>query len=279
MEIRTIKTFDHYRLLYRYWDVPSPRGVVICLHGVQSHSEWFARSCQYLADRGYRVYAPDRRGSGMNNAQRGDCPWYQAFLFDVRLFVDIEQKMSPRMPVHLMGVSWGGKLAAMTAIQYPAGIRSVILIAPGLAEKVDLPFREKLRVAAARLIAPTRLFRIPIDPKMFTANPERIAYIGGDRCMLKMATARFLVESRRMSGYVRHNAGKLETPVMMMLAGIDDIVDNDRLIELFKRFGAWKKGFKIYADAYHTIEFERDNEKFFNDIAEWCDQFPAPERW
>jgi alpha-beta hydrolase superfamily lysophospholipase len=46
--------------------------VVVLVHGLQSHADWFAEPGLQLARRGVAVYAPDRRGSGASTAPRGD---------------------------------------------------------------------------------------------------------------------------------------------------------------------------------------------------------------
>lgn len=279
MEIKTIQAHDGYAMTCRVWDTPGPKGSVIYLHGVQSHGEWFLSSCRFLAGRGYRVYAPDRRGSGLNSGGRGDCPSFAALARDVKVFIDLARTAAPAAPVHLVGVSWGGKLAVATALLYPDVPASVVLVAPGLVQKVDLPLSGKLRVLLARLVNPGRLFDIPIErPEMFTSNPDRIRYISEDRLMLRQATARFMVESVRMGIFIRRRVRAMNVPAMMMLAETDEIVDNDALVTLFQRFGAAKKVVRVYRGAYHTLEFERNNTPIFTDMAGWLDGFAQTEK-
>ena len=44
---------------------------MLYLHGIQSHGGWFEGSACYLAEKGLHVLLPDRRGSGLNEAERG----------------------------------------------------------------------------------------------------------------------------------------------------------------------------------------------------------------
>lgn len=273
MEIKKIKSFDGYPITYRLWATPCPKGSVIYLHGVQSHGGWFVSSCQYLAGQGYQVFAPDRRGSGLNIVGRGDCPSFSALARDVKVFVDLARAGAPDAPVHIVGISWGGKLAVTVALLYPDVLQSIMLVAPGLVQKVDLPAWEKCKVAACRFFSPRALFQIPIErPEMFTSNPERIRYICEDKLMLKQATARFMVESVRMGLFIRRRAGKMAVPVMMMLAETDEIVDNDALVTLFQRFSSAQKMVRVYQGAHHTLEFERDNIPIFQDMAHWLNR-------
>jgi len=279
MDIQKLPSFDGYPITYRAWETPRPKGSVIYLHGVQSHGGWFVASCGFLAGQGYQVFAPDRRGSGLNTEKRGDCPSFAALVRDVKVFIDLARKTAPDAPVHLVGVSWGGKLAVAAALMYPAALSSIVLVAPGLVQKVDLPVREKLKVIACRLFFPWKLFDIPIErPEMFTSNPDRVRYIYGDKLMLKQATARFMVESVRMGFFIERRAQKMAVPVLMMLAEIDEIVDNNALVTLFQRFGAAQKMVRVYQGANHTLEFERDPAAVFRDMAQWLHGFGAQAR-
>ncbi len=61
---------DGKMLNFRKW-----RGscdVVIYLHGIESNSGWFSPFASQLAERDFTVYGIDRRGSGLNDENRGD---------------------------------------------------------------------------------------------------------------------------------------------------------------------------------------------------------------
>ena len=75
---------DGYRWHYRrYAPTGDVRGRVVFLHGIQSHGGWYPRSCAALAAAGYEVYFLERRGCGLNTAQRGDIPSFRRCLDDI----------------------------------------------------------------------------------------------------------------------------------------------------------------------------------------------------
>ena len=62
---------DGYRLFARHWRPNGqPRGFVVALHGIQSHSGWYEYSSGRLCEAGYDVLFLDRRGSGRNFSRR-----------------------------------------------------------------------------------------------------------------------------------------------------------------------------------------------------------------
>src|SRR5262245_44952220 len=63
---------DGYSLGFRKYESANANGpVVACIHGIQSHSGWYEKSCRFYADSGFTTYFFDRRGSGMNADDRG----------------------------------------------------------------------------------------------------------------------------------------------------------------------------------------------------------------
>ena len=131
--IRSLITSDNVKLRVRQYAAVTPvRGVVICLHGVQSHSGWYEYSSQQMAAAGFEVYFADRRGSGLNGRQRGHADHGQRLLHDVRQLVRLVRQYHPDKSITLLGLSWGGKIAAAFAATFPDLIDRLALLCPGL---------------------------------------------------------------------------------------------------------------------------------------------------
>ncbi len=54
-----------------------------------------------------------------------------------------------------------------------------------------------------------------------------------------------------------------------MLAGRDQIIDNNAMRDYFQKLSATQKELIEYPRAAHTLEFEPDPTPFFNDLANW----------
>lgn len=123
-QFERILASDGYRQFARHWQPSeSPRGFVVALHGIQSHSGWYEYSSGRLCEAGYDVLFLDRRGSGKNFSRRGDVPHGDRLINDVmQVLSDVRRhrdRVAPNAPVVLLAVSWGGKLAAITAARRP----------------------------------------------------------------------------------------------------------------------------------------------------------------
>lgn len=264
---------DAYRIAGRLFEADSPRAIVVALHGARSHGEWYLESAAFLAERGYAVVLLDRRGSGLNrDRDAGDAPSAGILLSDVERAVAEARRRIGALPVVLMGISWGGKLAACYAARRGDDLAGLILSAPGIAAKADLPLGRKLLVTICRLVAPRVTFALPLEaPELFTANPERIAYLKQDRLSLLRATARFLVTSRMLDVYLTRRVDRIRVPTLMTLAGHDDVVHNEGLRVFFGKL-ACPKTLVVMEKAHHTLEFDEDRDAYFDTLVKWLDE-------
>lgn len=269
--MKTITLADGYRANSRWWRPEKPCGAVLYFHGIQSHGEWYERSGCLLAERGYTVLMPDRRGSGVNTNQRGHAESPRQCVNDAENALDALLNETGQSAAHLVGVSWGGKLAVTLADAAGPKVRSLSLAAPGIYPKLDLPTTDKFRVAMAMINDRARLFDIPLNAaRLFTANPDRIKYVDEDDRKLMQVTASFLLASRRLDRRAhRFATSTWKGPIHLFLAGRDRIIDNDKT-------KAWIRGLPLadiriteYPNAEHTLEFEPDPEQYFEDLATW----------
>jgi alpha-beta hydrolase superfamily lysophospholipase len=235
------------------------------VHGIQSHGGWYVESCQRIAKAGYSVSFLDRRGSGVNERDRGDAPSFRRLLDDIAEYL----ATLPR-PRFLMAISWGGKLSVALQRRHPDLCDGIVLIAPGLRPQVPPGFGERMRVIASRLVSRRRTFPIPLnDPELFTANAERQQFIRDDPLTLRRATARMMFESGRLDLYLRFAARSVVVPMLLLLAGKDRIIDNAATRQFVGRFGTTDRTVIEYAGAHHTLEFEPGGPPFVDDLLQW----------
>jgi acylglycerol lipase len=263
-----LKYSDGYRAFARLWLPPNPKRAALYLHGIQSHGQWFEGSARRLAEAGVAVLLPDRRGSGRNEQDRGHTPSARRLLRDGCEGLDWLHTRMGADHFHVVGVSWGGKLALALYRQEPARIRGLSLVAPGLFPRVDLPMGQKVRVGLSLLAAPRTRFEIPLnEPELFTATPRWQAFLHNDPLRLRQVTASFLWASRLLDRYVRGLVRRRPgRSVHVFLASEDRIIDN-ALTKAFIRKLNWpQRNIIEYRSAQHTLEFEPDPKSFFDDL-------------
>jgi alpha-beta hydrolase superfamily lysophospholipase len=271
-EISSFLTSGGYKLHYRHFQsVGMSKGTIVFIHGIQSHGGWYETSCKKFAQAGYRVLFLDRRGSGLNEVSRGDSPSFRTLLDDLKEFLQYQRKeIAGATPLILGAISWGGKIAFGLEIRMANLVDAFILLAPGFCPKIQPTRKERFFIALGSLFSPRRLFNIPLnDPELFTANPAAKKFLKEDPFALRNATARFLLDSVRLDFYLRMFRTKISKPILLLIAGQDKIIDNEKTIEFVKRFASGSLTVKEYPEAHHTFEFEPEPQKHIEEIEEW----------
>jgi alpha-beta hydrolase superfamily lysophospholipase len=267
--IVSLPAADGYPLQVRVWRCAGPaRAQVVCLHGVISHSGWYAHSSAFLASKGCEVHFLDRRGSGLNAQRRGDVDSFQTWLDDVENCLDRLRGGAPRI---LVGISWGGKLAAAVARHRPLLLEGLALLCPGIHARTKASRLQRRLLKLARWAGVSRRrVAIPLqDPALFIDDRRWQEYIASDPLVLREITIRFAAEDLKLDAYVAGAAPHIRTPTLLMLAGRDQIIDNNAVREYFHNLGAVEKKLIEYPQAAHTLEFELDRIPFFSDLADW----------
>jgi alpha-beta hydrolase superfamily lysophospholipase len=251
---------------------PAGGEAILYVHGIQSHPGWFYGSAMALADAGHTVYQVTRRGSGDNTLDRGHAESCRQLLDDVDAACEFVRRHSGRRSVHLLGVSWGGKLltAYATWSGRSAGpVASLTLVSPGIIAKVTIPVRKKLAIAASLMINSRKLFDIPLsDVELFTDNEAMRDYLRGDAFRLHRATGRFLFVSRcidqRLAGL---RADVVAVPTTLILSDWDRIIDNEKTQAVMEKL-AGRNLRVIKLPGAHTLEFEPDPAGLYRALVE-----------
>lgn len=277
----TVETFtagDGYVWRYRrYLATGAARAELVFNHGIQSHGGWYEGSCAELSRAGFNVSFLDRRGSGLNSEARGDAPSFRRLVDDIAEYltalpraVTRDDKVA-RVPVFLGAISWGGKLAVALERRHPGLVDGLILLCPGFLSRIRPSFGQRLWIFITRLFRPRKLFSVPLnDPELFTATPRWLEFLRSDPLRLLQATARLLVESARLDGYLRFVPKYVHTPVLLLVAEQDRIINNAKTRAFVERFAAKDKQVIEYPGAHHTLEFEEPR-AFVQDMVNWLE--------
>jgi alpha-beta hydrolase superfamily lysophospholipase len=279
-QIRTYTASDGYRLHYRHWEPAGEhRTTVVALHGIQSHSGWFTYSSGQLAEAGFEVCFLDRRGSGMNEPARGHASHFEQLVDDVTEFLaEVRGRgcRSNAAPLILLGVSWGGKLATVTAARRSELIDGLALLYPGLQARVRTRWDQNLRLSLAEwLRIRDKRVLVPLDDAaLFTGERRWQEMIRTDPLALHDVTVSFLLANRELDRQLPTCPAVICLPVLVMLAGRDEIIDSVATARYVRQFATPNLSLIEYPNARHTLEFEPDRDKFIDDLIGWLSKIP-----
>ena len=257
----------------RFWKCTDPKGTIVMLHGLQSHSGWFTESALKLAASGYNCYAFDRRGSGLSDRPKGHLDDYRELVDEVQSVVVYVKDSHPGVPVHLLSLCFGAKAVCAFIAERGGLVESAVFLSPGIFTKVNLSRWDQIRVLLGRKDSQGARIPTPLQDELFTDVEKYLEFIRNDNRGLRTATPGMYFQVFLLDRVVRNNWRKITVPVLFMLAGQDPIVDNRRTIEFFEKLPAAKKRLHSYAEALHSLLFSAAREQVIDDILQWLHAF------
>lgn len=268
-----IRLPDGYQTYARIW-IPEAqaRAAILYHHGIQSHCGWYESSARELASRGFAVLQVDRRGSGRNSTDRGHAESAEQLVEDSHACRDWLLRKTGLDHYHMVGVSWGGKLAVAAYVMESRAVRSLTLVTPGLFPKIGVSRPEMARIGFAMLYEPRSFFDVPLnDPELFTTAPRWQEFFRRDELTLRQCTAGFYLASRRMDKTIARLREALPVPIHLFLADDERIVDNDRTEKFIQALGWPATQITHYESARHSLEFEGDPSIYFRQLADFIE--------
>ena len=198
------------------------RRAVVALHGMVTHSGWFAQLGDLLVARGVALVAPDRRGNGCATGL-GGVGDIELLLSDVAEVVALAGTLCD--DVELLAWCGSANFAVPAALELP--VRRLLLASPGLA-----PLPE--RAAKFRAAEPSRGF-LPLhfDPASdFTDDVVARRAIRADPLTLRRIPAELRGAWRALNPMARQALGRLPIPARCALTRTDRMIDLAATVEL-----------------------------------------------
>jgi alpha-beta hydrolase superfamily lysophospholipase len=228
------------------------------LNGIMSHAGWFQPLAPRLVRAGLKLVGADRRGTGLNEEDRGDAPSAKALVDDVKTILDAERVVDA--PLHLVGWCWGAVLAINVAAEHEGSFASLTLLAPGLYPTEALHARMREQEEIRRSSPPeTPCLKSPIHEDMFTTGPHLASFIAKDERRTQMFSPRFHSVMAKMGMGATLRLGQLGLPMLVVLADADLATDNARTTRAFERLQRANVSIEHIQSA-HGIQFDAPEE-------------------
>ena len=199
------------------WASTEPRAIVFYIHGTQSHAGWLFETGPALRVAGLTVIAVDRRGSGASEGTRGDITSYVTWCDDYAAALADTRTRYPKLPLLLVGQSFGGALAVELARRADSPHDALLLCSPLLVP----------RAANAPPDAPVdQPIAITTPDAWFCSRERYLAFMAADDRRLRALTPRFHAARVAMAAeYLAAEGALAAKPAMLVLPRHDRIVD------------------------------------------------------
>ncbi|HNA71995.1 MAG TPA: alpha/beta fold hydrolase [Candidatus Obscuribacter sp.] len=265
------------------WPVPSPRAVILSLHGFGLSKEAFDSFARAMNARGITCYAMDLRGFGSyiknsdgagGNADASKIDFYQTIL-DVKMSLAWLRQSHGRVPLFLLGESMGGAVALQTTSMFPDAVEGVIVSVPG--DSYYKTFEAASRVALEVLKPGGGIDLSDHVVGHSTSDPNlRKDWLTDPSARLSVSPAELLAFRRFMSRTDELARLINKTPVLMFHGFQDKLSKPDGTLKIFREVGSRDKDLVMLGRAEHLIfEKEQFDAHIVELVRSWIDKHSA----
>lgn len=272
-----IRTADDARLPLSVWrPAGEPRAIVLGLHGFNDYRRAFEETGEFLAARGYALYAYDQRGFGAT-AQAGR--WFGAsqMAADLCTVAGLLRRRHPGLPLYVIAESMGAAVALVAQDgssaergDCPLHSDGLVLMAPAVWGRSSMPAPQRgvLWLAAHTFPALTLTGRgLDIRP---TDNEAARRKLRDDPLVIKATRVDAIWGVSELMEQAQAIAPAPGLPTLTLYGDRDQIIPKTA-------FCRWLAGLRespgrrlaVYANGWHMLTRDLQGEAVLSDIAAW----------
>jgi acylglycerol lipase len=252
----------------RTWRPPGkPRGVVVIVHGFNSHSgQYFWVAEQFLAA-GLAVYALDQRGRGKSGGERFYVEKFSDYVDDLATFISLAKSHEPGLPVFLLGHSAGGVVSCLYTVQHQAELAG--LICESFAFQVPAPDVVLAVLKGLSHLAP-HAHVLKLKNEDFSRDPKVVEAMNNDPLIAgESQPAETVAEMVRADERLKTEFPLITLPLFILHGTQDKATKPSGSQFFYDNAGSKDKTLKLYDGAYHDVLNDLGKEKAMADVVQW----------
>lgn len=259
---QTFETWDGAGLFYRAWLPSKPANKALLLfHRGHEHSGRWNETVEKLALEDTAVFAWDARGHGCSPGERGSAENLGVVIRDVEAFVR-HVSVAHAIPIENMVVlahSVGAVAVAAWVHDFAPPIRGLILGTPAFRVKLYIPFAVPLLRLKQKLFGQGYV-KSYVKAQMLTHDADQAAAYKADPLIFRQIAVNILLDLYDTSTRLIADAGAINVPTLMFVAGADWVVKAPAQQKFFDRLSSPVKRIETLPGSYHAIFHERGRE-------------------
>ena len=264
---------DGKKIFYRESLAKKAKNAIILVHGWSEHSGKYEEVIQFFVENNYSVYAPDMRGHGLSEGERGYIQRWSQYLEDLQKLHEI---ISPNFPKPIiMGHSMGGLIAIRYAEGQAYNHSISALITSGaylqLAFEVN-PLKSMFGTVMSNYF-PKFSLKQEISANDFSSDPILQKKHASDPLNHSTVNSRWFTEAKKAQELAFDEADKLLIPCLIMHGSADSIATVEGSQKLFREISTDHKELLIYDGMQHEILMELNRKQVFKDVAKWLKKY------
>ncbi|MDA1477702.1 alpha/beta hydrolase [Bacillus changyiensis] len=245
-----------------YMEAERPVAVIVVVHGACEHHRRYKWLAEMWCSSGYHVIMGDLPGAGTSTRRRGHIRTFQEYLDEVDKWVDKAKAF--QLPVFILGHSMGGLVVIEWFKQHREGITGLILSSPCLGLQLKPNKLMDVIAKGLNVVAPTLRFESGITPDKATRNKKIIEMDSNDPLYFTKVSVRWYQEIlKTMKNAMEPTDAFIKTPLLVMQAGTDFLVDKKMVIKWFDQLPSHHKTYREWEGLYHEVFNEPEREDVF----------------
>ncbi|GAA4331593.1 alpha/beta hydrolase [Mucilaginibacter gynuensis] len=259
------------QVFYRNW-IPEdkPKGIVLIIHGLNSHSGYYQDFAARLREDGFEVYAIDLAGRGRSEGERYYIVDYHDVFADIDLLMNIAGFTRPSKPIFLFGHSAGGVFASAYAVQNQGKLKG--LISESFAFQIPAPgFALAAIKFLAHIIPHTRL--VKLNNADFSRDKSLVFKMDKDPLLENEKQPAKTMQQLLLAGeYLKKEMQAIKLPILILHGTADKATEPAGSEYLMKHASSADKQLKLYEGHYHDLLNDKDNDIVTKDILHWLNE-------
>lgn len=247
----------------------TPRGVVVIVHGFNSHSGHYLWAADRFAEAGFAVYALDLRGRGKSDGERYYVEHFADYISDVDTLVEQAKRAEPGLPVFLLGHSAGGVVSCIYTLEHQSKING--LICESFAHQVPAPDFALAVLKGLSHIAP-HAHVLKLKNEDFSRDQSIVEMLNSDPLIAhEVQPTKTVAEMVRADERLKKEFPQITLPVLILHGTEDKVTKPSGSQFFYDTAGSADKTLKLYDGHYHDLLNDFGREGVMDDIIGWID--------
>ena len=265
-----IESAGGLKIFVRFWRPDSGgRGVVVIVHGFNSHSGEYGWVAEQLVAKGFAVYAGDLRGRGKSDGERFFVNSLGEWVSDVSAVVTLATSREPGLPAFILGHSAGGVVSCVYTLEHQSALAG--LICESFAHEVPAPDFALAVFKGLSHVAPhAHILRLKNED--FSRDPEVVRAKNADPLLAhEIQPTQVLAELVRADERLRKEFPRITLPVLILHGTADKATRPSGSQRFYDNAGSRDKTLKLYDGHFHDLLNDIGKEEVMTDIVRWVD--------